>query len=219
MRRTRSTAIRGLVEPGEVRRPRRWRATVLVLGLLAAGCGADQAVGPADAGDAAPSAAVPSGVADCASLTADGQVVGGEDALPALELPCLAGGPEVSMDDLGSRPVLVNLWASWCGPCREEMPMLQAAYERSGSQVGFLGVITQDTASASTSFLGDFGVTYAQVVDEDGALLKELGAPGLPVTLAVDADGRIIDRQIGQVSEARLGELVGELEAAAKPTS
>lgn len=193
---------------------------VLALALLATGCGAgDRIAGRADSGDAEPPAAVPSDVADCASFAADGQSIAGEDAMPSLRFPCLAGGPDVSMDDLGSRPVLVNLWASWCGPCREEMPLLQAAYERSGSQIGFLGVDTQDTRSASTSFLGDFGVTYAHVVDEDGALLKELAAPGLPVTLAVDADGRIIDRQIGQMSEARLGELVAELEAAAGPAS
>jgi thiol-disulfide isomerase/thioredoxin len=192
---------------------------VVALALVVAGCGADPVAGPAGSDDAEPAAAVPSDVADCAPFTADGQSIAGEDALPSLRLPCLAGGPDVSMDDLGSRPVLVNLWASWCGPCREEMPMLQAAYERSGSQVGFLGVTTQDTRSASASFLGDFGVTYAHVVDDDGTLLKELAVPGLPVTLAVDADGRIIDRQIGQLTESRLAELVAKLEAAAAPAS
>ena len=151
-------------------------------------------------------------VAGCESLAADG-AAGGMDGLPALRLPCLVGGQVASLDDLGGRPVLVNLWASWCAPCREEMPLLQSAYERYGDRIGFLGVITEDTRSSSASLITDLGVTYAHVVDEDKALLTELAAPGLPVTLAVAADGRVIDRQIGQMSAARLEELLTALAA------
>ncbi|CCH87086.1 Putative Redoxin [Modestobacter italicus] len=157
--------------------------------------------------------AVPAGVADCEVFTADGATGSGGAGLPALRLPCLVGGQDVTLQDLGGRPVLLNLWASWCAPCREEMPLLQAAYERYGDRVGFLGVNTQDTRPAAVSLLTDLGVTYAQVIDEDKALLTDLAAPGLPVTLAVAADGRIIDRQIGAVSAARLEELTSRLVA------
>jgi thiol-disulfide isomerase/thioredoxin len=152
-------------------------------------------------------------VAGCESFTADGDASGGSAGLPALRLPCLVGGQEVTLDDLGGRPVLVNLWASWCAPCREEMPLLQAAYERFGDRIGFLGVNTQDTRPAAVSLLADLDVTYAHVVDEDKALLTELAAPGLPVTLAVAADGRIVDRQVGPVSADRLEELASRLVA------
>jgi thiol-disulfide isomerase/thioredoxin len=154
---------------------------------------------------------VPSGVAGCEPFAADGDAVGGGEGLPALRLPCLVGGQDVTLDDLGDRPVLLNLWASWCAPCREEMPLLQAAYDRNGDQVGFLGVITEDTRSAAASLLADLGVTYAHVDDRDKQLLTELAAPGLPVTLAIAADGRILDRQIGQASATRLDELVSLL--------
>lgn len=184
--------------------------------LVTAGCAS---AGPGTEEHAAGTTpvAVPDGVAGCESFAPDGTSAAGEEGVPALRLPCLADGPEVALDDLGSRPVLVNLWASWCAPCREEMPLLQQAYQRYGDRVGFLGVDTQDTRSAAVSFLADFGITYAHVVDADKRLLTELGAPGLPVTLAVDADGRIVDRQIGPMSAARLEELLTEL-ATAAPT-
>lgn len=185
---------------------------VVILGI--AGCSAPDP-GAAGGAGGSTSAAVPEEVAGCESFAADGATSPGDGGLPALRLPCLVGGPDIALDDMGIRPVLVNLWASWCGPCREEMPLLQQAYERYGDQVGFLGVDTEDTRSAAVSFLADFGITYAHVVDVDKQLLTELGAPGLPVTLAVAADGRIVDRQIGQVSAARLEELVAGLAASA----
>ena len=191
-------------------------SAALVAVLALSGCGAGSAP---SADDAEPTAvAVPAAVAGCESFAADGQGARNGDALPALSLPCLVPGEEVSLDDLGDRPVLVNLWASWCGPCREEMPLLQGAYERDGDRIGFLGVNTEDTPSAAASLLADLDVTYAHVVDRDKDLVTELAAPGLPVTLAVSADGRVLDRQIGQASAERLDELVSLLVAAAATT-
>ena len=187
-------------------------STVLVTaGCASAGSGTEEHAAPTTP------VVVPDGVAGCQSFVPDGTSAPGDGGVPAVRLPCLTDGPDVALDDLGSRPVLVNLWATWCAPCREEMPLLQQAYERYGDQIGFLGVDTQDTRSAAVSFLADFGITYAHVVDADKQLLTELGAPGLPVTLAVDAGGRIVDRQIGQMSAARLEELVTGL-AASAPT-
>lgn len=186
-------------------------ATVLILSGCSAGSAAD---------DAEPTpVAVPDGVATCDSFAADGQTVRNGDTLPALTLSCLVPGADVALEDLGDRPVLVNLWASWCAPCREEMPLLQGAYERNGDQIGFLGVNTEDTPAAAASLLADLDVTYAHVVDRDKRLLTELGAPGLPVTLAVAADGRVLDRQIGQMSAERLDALVALLVADAASTT
>ncbi len=189
-------------------------AAALVTVLALSGCGAAPS-----ADDAEPTAvAVPGDVAGCESFAADGKGARNGDTLPALSLSCLVPGEDVALDDLGDRPVLVNLWASWCAPCREEMPLLQKAYERDGDRVGFLGVNTEDTPSAAASLLTDLDVTYAHVVDRDKELLTELAAPGLPVTLAVAADGRVLDRQIGQASAERLNELVSLLVADAATT-
>ncbi|WP_231851788.1 TlpA family protein disulfide reductase [Modestobacter italicus] len=177
--------------------------------LALSGCGAAPS-----ADDAEPTAAaVPGDVATCEPFAADGQRVRTGDTLPVLTLPCLVPGEDVALDDLGDRPVLVNLWASWCAPCREEMPLLQKAYERDGDRIGLLGVNTEDTPSAAAAVLADLDVTYAHVVDRDKELLTDLAAPGLPVTLAVAADGRILDRQIGQASAERFDEMVSLLVA------
>ena len=193
-------------------RPRGVRASTaaFVVALTVAACGSPDS--PSAGNAAADPAALPDTVADCGEFGADGRTApGGDDTMPALRLPCLVGGEEVAMDDLGDRPVLVNLWASWCAPCREEMPLLQAAHERYGDRIGFLGVNTEDPRSAAASLLTDLGVTYASVVDQDRRLLDELAAPGLPVTLAVAGDGRVLARQVGQMSAERLEELVEEL--------
>ena len=188
---------------------RRWAVIGLVAAAALSGCSAGTENSSGRNAEAA--VAVPDGVAGCGPFAADGHAVDGGQGLPALRLPCLVPGEAVSLDDLGERPVLVNLWASWCAPCREEMPLLQAAYERHGDRVGFLGVITEDTPSAAASLLDDLDVTYGHVVDRDRQLATELAARGLPVTLAVAADGRILDRHMGPMSAVRLDELVSLL--------
>lgn len=199
-----------MTSPTGARTLLRRSAAALVTVVAVSGCGAGATPSAAES-DTQASVAVPADVAGCEPFSADGDAAGSGEGLPALRLPCLVGGQDVSLDDLGDRPVLLNLWASWCAPCREEMPLLQVAYERNGDRVGVLGVITEDTRSAAASLLADLGVTYAHVEDPDKELLNELAAPGLPVTLAVAADGRILDRQIGQASAARLDELVSLL--------
>ncbi|MCA0143838.1 TlpA disulfide reductase family protein [Blastococcus sp. LR1] len=143
--------------------------------------------------------------------TSTGVAAIGPEVLPPLTLACLGPGPEVALDQLTGRPTLVNLWATWCLPCREEMPLLQDAFERYGEQVRFLGVDTQDSPEAAASFVTDLQIGYAQVLDPDGALLTELGVRGLPVTLGLDADGRIVARVVGQLDAQELQQLIDTL--------
>lgn len=153
-------------------------------------------------------------VADCEPRSARSDL----GDLPDLELPCLGGGSAVELRELTGRPTIMNLWASWCGPCREEMPMLQEAFEDHGDTVRFLGVDTRDTAAAALSFLSDSGVGYPQVADVDAALLEDLGVPGLPITLAVDSAGRIVTTQIGQMTPEILQDVLQQLSATAIPS-
>ena len=181
--------------------------TRLVGGLLAtallAGCAAGGGREAAER-SARPASAPPAPVCEQPSVDS----APGAEGLPPLTLPCLGPGPDVALDRLTGRPTVVNLWATWCGPCREEMPLLQEAYARNGKEVRFLGVDTQDDPEAARWFLDDLDVGYPHVVDADGELLRELGVRGLPVTLALDADGRVVDRVVGQLSESELQRLI-----------
>lgn len=154
--------------------------------------------------------AVPvAGVDSCDVLPQQASTVNREeDRLPPLRLPCLTPGPAVDLSALGGRPVLVNLWATWCAPCREEMPLLAATAERYASTVQFLGVNTQDSTEAAAAFLPEVGVTYPQVIDADGDLLAHLRIPGLPVTVVLDADGRVVGKHIGQLKPDSLEDLL-----------
>jgi thiol-disulfide isomerase/thioredoxin len=126
------------------------------------------------------------------------------------DLPCLTAGPALNLSQLGGKVTVVNLWATWCAPCREEMPLLQAASKRYGERVQFIGVNTKDKASWAGEFLGLMGVTYPEVVDTEGQLLGFLRSPGLPVTVVLAADGRIAGKQIGRIREQKLTDLVNE---------
>ncbi len=152
------------------------------------------------------------GVQPCSRLpmrTSVGQAAG--ERLPNLSLPCLTGGPTVNLADLSGRPVVINLWATWCAPCREEMPLLQQAHTRYGDRVAFLGVDTKDDPRRAGAFLQEVGVTYPQVVDIDGELLSYTRTPGLPVTIVLEADGQVSGRHVGQLTKERLSELVEDV--------
>lgn len=203
----------------------RWITSPAVAVLLLAGCGSGSDSGstriPASSSDGANRPASVDqpvhtpvtvlGVASCDVLpqeptSADASA----DRLPALRLPCLTPGPDVDLSTLRGQPVLVNLWATWCEPCREEMPLLQSNYLRYGAGVQFVGVNTMDDTPAAGEFLLEVGVTYPQVVDADGAVLNHVRVPGLPVSLAIDAEGRIAGKHIGELTQESIDELIAD---------
>lgn len=140
---------------------------------------------------------------------------GREAQLARLILRCIGqgGSPEVDLGRIGGMPTLINLWASWCVPCQAEMPALQRAYQKSGRAVVFLGVDTKDETNSAKDFLAAFHVTYPQVEDSDGEMLASLHALGLPVTIALDAEGHVVWRKSGRLRE---GDIQAALAAADK---
>ena len=131
--------------------------------------------------------------------------------LPRLTLDCLTGPGTVDIARLHAKPEVINLWASWCGPCRDEMPMLEREHDRLGGRVVFLGVAVKDSRSAARSFLRRHGISYPQVIDPDGDLPLQLRLQGVPNTLFVDASGAVVDRVIGRLDEESLAEGLSRL--------
>ncbi|WP_041546515.1 MULTISPECIES: TlpA disulfide reductase family protein [unclassified Nocardioides] len=184
-------------------------AGVAVVALLTA-CGAPSSDAPGEDFAAPPVEPIAvDGLDRCTGLERDASGDDDADRLPEVDLPCLNESRKVDVSRLDG-PAVVNLWASWCGPCRKEMPMLADAARRN-PDVRFLGINTQDRPEAAADFLARTGVTYPQLVDIDGVVLGDTRVPGLPVTLALDADGRVVDRVIGELSGAELATLLDSL--------
>jgi peroxiredoxin len=112
-------------------------------------------------------------------------------------LPDLAGTP-VRLSDLRGKIVFVNLWATWCPPCRAEMPSMQALYDRLKGRDFAMLAIAEDTNPADvTAFVQELGLTFPILLDTDNRLPGRLGVTGYPETFVIDRDGRVIKHVIG----------------------
>ncbi|HET7328185.1 MAG TPA: redoxin domain-containing protein [Nocardioidaceae bacterium] len=133
--------------------------------------------------------------------------------------PPLAGrtlqGTHFSLDSLDGAVVLVNIWASWCGPCREEIPLLVAAKRNwADSGVELVTINTRDGPAAARSMLRELGATELRSVrDPQGELAVAWGAAGVPETYVVDRDGIVRARRVGVVTEQWLREQLSPLVA------
>lgn len=128
---------------------------------------------------------------------------------PAFDLPLLAGG-RVTSADLAGRVAVVNVWASWCPPCREEGPALRrVAADVDPSRVVFLGVAHSDTADAARGYVREFAIPYQNALD-DGSFGTAYGVSGLPMTFVIGADGTLLSRNFGPIGEARLRALIAD---------
>lgn len=114
------------------------------------------------------------------------------------------GGPPVSLTDYRGRLVVLNFFASWCAPCRQEMPGFQAVNVRLGARVAFVGVNHQDARSPALDLLEETGVTYPSGFDPRGSVAAAYGLYGMPTTLFISPEGRVVERRTGEMSEREL---------------
>lgn len=130
------------------------------------------------------------------------------DPIPDFAAPSLATGDTVSLASLRGRPVVVNLWATWCAPCRHETPYLQSVYERyrdRGLQMVGVTVDGRSATDAALGFLEEMGVTYIQLHDPAMRSLDVFQVIGLPATYVAAADGRLLfagNRPVGEGDQA-----------------
>ncbi|MCG5447528.1 TlpA family protein disulfide reductase [Micromonospora sp. NIE79] len=132
----------------------------------------------------------------------------GGSALPELTLSCFTGGAPVVLREVAG-PAVINVWASWCPPCRKELPAFQRLSERAAGQLQVVGVNSRDSRSGAQSIGEDFGVRFPMLVDQGEALQRELKRNAIPLTLFVGADGQVrhIDAS-GALDDTTLAKLV-----------
>ncbi|MGI9020895.1 MAG: TlpA family protein disulfide reductase [Solirubrobacterales bacterium] len=118
--------------------------------------------------------------------------------------PALGDG-HLGLGELKGRPVVVNIWASWCDPCREEAPTLERGWRRWGPRgVLFLGLDIQDVPEDAREFLREYGITYPSVREPSNSIARAYGSTGLPETYFISGRGRIVGHVLGVVSPRQL---------------
>jgi thiol-disulfide isomerase/thioredoxin len=136
-------------------------------------------------------------------------------ALPSGELTTLAGKPTNLAALSAGKPTVVNLWATWCPPCRRELPALAIAQQQE-TDMNFVFVDQGEDALTVERYLGTVRLALANVMLDPGSNLgREIGSTALPVTLFYDASGRMVDSHLGALSPASLAGKLGRLRAPA----
>lgn len=139
------------------------------------------------------------------------------DPVPTAPLAQLEGGGNASLADYRGRWVLVNFWASWCLPCREEAPALERFQRRHGGpDFTVLGIDSRDLTSDGLAFVREYGLTYPQLRDGDGSAADDYGTTGVPENFLIDPRGRVRLLVRGPISEEYLREQVAPLLPKAK---
>jgi cytochrome c biogenesis protein CcmG/thiol:disulfide interchange protein DsbE len=128
---------------------------------------------------------------------------------PALELPRLMRAGAETLDDYRGRVVVLNFWASWCEPCREESPLLQRWHERMERERGtVLGVDVQDVTDDARRFIAEYDLTYPMLRDGEGITREAFAIIGFPETFVIDRRGRIAAVKRGPVDDRFMRERV-----------
>jgi cytochrome c biogenesis protein CcmG/thiol:disulfide interchange protein DsbE len=123
----------------------------------------------------------------------------------------LFNGDQLKFSDLKGKAVLLNFWASWCGPCKDEAPALQASWEKYRNKGAiFLGVNVWDDKDSALIYLKEFGGEYISGIDPKGEIAVDYGVGGVPETYFIDTSGKIVDKYTGQLTEEIIDYFLGK---------
>ncbi|NMO21863.1 redoxin domain-containing protein [Pyxidicoccus fallax] len=138
---------------------------------------------------------------------------------PNFVLRSLDSGEKVSLEDLKGRPVVINFWASWCGPCQMEHPVLEWGAREFGSQAVFLGVVFEDTEDNARQFLARHGASFPQLMDPRSRMAVDYGVAGVPETYFITPSGTILDKHVGPIDPQTLATRIRQLNGSAAPSA
>ncbi len=131
---------------------------------------------------------------------------------PNFELGLFDGGTYRLSETLASgKPVIVNFWASWCVPCREEAALLESTWKRNRERISLVGVDVQDTDEDARAFLREFGITYPNGAGNSGPISIAFGMRGVPETYFLATDGRIVRKWNGALTAVGMEQFLGEV--------
>ncbi len=136
---------------------------------------------------------------------------------PDFTLTRLDTGEPVSLSQLRGRPLVLNFWASWCGPCQQEHPTLARAAQRFEGQANFFGVVFEDTPEEARKFARPMAASFPQLIDPQSRMAVDYGVTGVPETYFIDAQGIIRDKFVGPLLDVR--ELAARLQALQQASS
>ena len=195
-------------------------AIVALSCVAIAGCGTQDGSNPAGSAlPTAPASAIPGTTegATTADIQAaklepcpvyDANVAPVADGLPDLTLACLGEGKPVRLAGVRGTPMVVNVWASWCGPCKAELPMMGEFYRDNREKLAFLGIDMADDRVAALAMAGSTAMTFPSVQDPKSEIRAGLKVIGVPTTLFVRPDGTIAGRTSVVTSREELASLV-----------
>jgi cytochrome c biogenesis protein CcmG/thiol:disulfide interchange protein DsbE len=190
-------------------------AAAAVLAMVVAGCSGSPVLARSTTPVESPSVVEPAqqstatlaamkkaaGIADCP--TSDSKVTPVPSGLPDVVLPCLGGGRQVRLAGLRGKPMMINVWAQWCGPCREEAPYLAAVAKENKSDLMIVGIDHDDPRPELAIEFAQLSTwKYPQMADPDVVLRSELQISGPPQTFFVRPDGTIAYRHAGPFNSA-----------------
>jgi cytochrome c biogenesis protein CcmG, thiol:disulfide interchange protein DsbE len=121
--------------------------------------------------------------------------------VPRFDLPNLDDSQRIAVADHIGTPMVINFWATWCGPCRSEAPLLETAWRKYKGRVVFIGVDTRDFTGDAKSFIKKYELTYPIAYDGPAKLWEPWGLTGLPETFFVDRNGKIVEHRVGEFTE------------------
>jgi cytochrome c biogenesis protein CcmG/thiol:disulfide interchange protein DsbE len=132
------------------------------------------------------------------------------DPVPAFELTALDGS-SMELESQRGRVVVVNFFASWCVPCRQEAANLEATWQEYRDQgVQFYGIAYKDATSKAQAFLDEFRVTYPNAVDPGNRTARGYGVTGVPETFVIDRNGLLVQHFLGEITQAQLRNAINE---------
>lgn len=134
-----------------------------------------------------------------------------EAQLRGAVLPLTTAEEILALLEESAEPVVLNVWASWCIPCRSEAPLLERAYAQFGTEVRFIGINVADTQAGAQDFIAEFGLTFENLFDAPRTVPAALGGSGVPLTFFFAPGGELVHYQPGVIDERMLALQIDEL--------